>query len=301
MPLAHSTVDGAPVSTGRRGGLGPFITFIEFERPDGLVARIESRRRRKSREPDRSHVGHGGSTGPGMVDRRAVRVGSALFAIGAAPGTPALSGTDPIDHLLRRVGVLHCGRIPPVPRVGRRRFRGPTRGWGRILVWRPYQIDWWASGIQLVGTGVLQREHRHRHGGRPHQPAGAPAHLEAGCHRLGVLPGGQQLGVVRGVPRRAGLVPPTGWRGGSRCSTWSDRIAFMGSRWPIHRALHRSGSKCGVVPTSGHSSVRCVSWPERSSPARANRGAGATPVDWRAMSSAVRAGSSTCRARADGR
>jgi hypothetical protein len=30
---------------------------------------------------------------------------------------------------------------------------GPSaRGWGRVFAYRPRQIDWWASGIQLVGT-----------------------------------------------------------------------------------------------------------------------------------------------------
>ena len=29
---------------------------------------------------------------------------------------------------------------------------GRAHGWGRVIVFRPRQIDWWASGIQLIGT-----------------------------------------------------------------------------------------------------------------------------------------------------
>ena len=41
----------APMSVqdgeGREGGVGPFVTFAEHVRPDGVVARWESRRHRK--------------------------------------------------------------------------------------------------------------------------------------------------------------------------------------------------------------------------------------------------------------
>ena len=137
------------------GAWGRSSPSSKCERPDGLVARIDSRRRRKSRGPDR------GADGGTWWDPRArgwwigvlFAVGSALFAVGAAPGYAGAVG-DRSDSITFFVGSLFFTA------AGFLQYResvdagaaGPTRGWGRVLVWRPHQIDWWASGIQLVGT-----------------------------------------------------------------------------------------------------------------------------------------------------
>ena len=89
-------------------------------------------------------------------------VGSALFALGAVPGYAGAVGAR-ADSITFFIGSLFfttaaflqyresvdagaAGADPTGPTTGR------THGWGRIFVFRPRQIDWWASGIQLIGT-----------------------------------------------------------------------------------------------------------------------------------------------------
>jgi hypothetical protein len=146
-----------PDGRGRSRGLGPFVTFIEYERPDGLVARWDSRRHRKQ-------------AGSPLVDGPTLHtwwapgargwwiailfaVGSALFALGAVPGYASGVGAR-IDSVTFFVGSLFFTA------AGFLQYResvdagaeGPVHGWGKVFVYRPRQIDWWACGIQLVGT-----------------------------------------------------------------------------------------------------------------------------------------------------
>ncbi len=138
----------------RRGGLGPFVTFIEYERPDGIVARWDSRRHRKH-AADR-----GGPSGTWWAPRARgwwiavlFAVGSFLFALGAVPGYAGAVG-DRSDSITFFVGSLFFTT------AGFLQYResvdagadGPVRGWRRVFVYRPKQIDWWATAVQLVGT-----------------------------------------------------------------------------------------------------------------------------------------------------
>jgi hypothetical protein len=143
-----------PVTTAtRRRGLGPFVTFIEYERPDGLVSRWDSRRHRKQ-------AGGAPSGGTWWAPRARgwwigilFGVGSTLFALGAVPGYATAVG-DRADSMTFFVGSLFFTA------AGFLQYResvdagagGPAHGWGRVLAYRPRQIDWWATAIQLAGT-----------------------------------------------------------------------------------------------------------------------------------------------------
>jgi hypothetical protein len=146
---------GVPAGAGRRGGIGPFVTFIEYQRPDGLVALWDSRRHRKQ---------VGSTTGATVHTWWAPRargwwiailfaVGSALFALGAVPGYVVAVGarTDSITFFVGSIFFTSAGFLQYRESVDAGR-EGRTHGWGRLFVYRPRQIDWWASGIQLVGT-----------------------------------------------------------------------------------------------------------------------------------------------------
>ncbi len=158
-PPAPDGTEGHPV--GRQGGLGPFVTFVEYERPDGLVARWDSRRQRKR--------AHGGSQDGGTWWAPGARgwwigilfaVGSALFALGAVPGYAGAVGvrTDSITFFIGSLFFTTAAFLQyresvdagatPADGAG----TGRAQGRSRFFVFRPRQIDWWASGIQLVGT-----------------------------------------------------------------------------------------------------------------------------------------------------
>ncbi len=160
MPDDRSTAGGrlgprqpAQAPTGRRGGFGPFVTIIEYERPDGLLARWESRRQRK-RTATTSHPDTWWDpTARGWWIGVLFATGSTLFALGAVPGYVDAVGTR-VDSVTFFVGSIFFTsaallqyRESVDAAAGDR-----AHGWARILVYRPDRIDWWAGAVQLVGT-----------------------------------------------------------------------------------------------------------------------------------------------------
>ena len=135
-------------------GPGPFIAFIESERPGGLVAHWDSRRRRKHAEPGGPPGGTWWAPGArGWWIGILFAVGSALFALGALPSYPDAVGTR-VDAVTFFIGSLFFTTAAFL------QYResvdaangGPARGWRRVFASHPGRIDWWATGIQLVGT-----------------------------------------------------------------------------------------------------------------------------------------------------
>ena len=156
-PTVRSTPevpDGTRKPAGRQGGLGPFVTFIEYERPNGLVATWESRRHRKQQSQE--HPGAGTWWAPharGWWIGILFAVGAVLFAVGAVPGFAGAVGLrdDSITFFAGSLFFTSAGFLQYRESVDSGPD-GPARGWSRVFVYRPGQIDWWASGIQLVGT-----------------------------------------------------------------------------------------------------------------------------------------------------
>ncbi|HEY5096400.1 MAG TPA: hypothetical protein VII46_00060 [Acidimicrobiales bacterium] len=150
-----SSVDQVRGPVPRQQGLGPFITLIETEQPDGLVARWESRRHRKQ-APTASGAGASTWWAPGARGwwiAILFAVGSALFALGAVPGYVGAVGARPdsITFFVGSVFFTGAGFLQYRESVDAG-SKAPPRGLGKVFVWRPGQIDWWASGIQLIGT-----------------------------------------------------------------------------------------------------------------------------------------------------
>src|SRR6266566_5562635 len=138
----------------RQGRVGPFVTFVERVRPDGAVARWESRRHRK-------HPQDAPATGSTWWAPRArgwwiavlFAVGSLLFALGAVPGYASVVGArwDAVTFFIGSLFFTTAGFLtyreavdagPQAPEGARRRF----------FVYQPYRIDWWATAVQLAGT-----------------------------------------------------------------------------------------------------------------------------------------------------
>jgi hypothetical protein len=138
----------------QQGRVGPFVTYLERVRPDGAVARWESRDHRK-------HLKAGLAAGSTWWAPRArgwwiavlFAVGSLLFALGAVPGYASAVGArwDAVTFFTGSLFFTAAGFLtyreavdagPRTPGAPRRRF----------FVFQPRRIDWWATAVQLAGT-----------------------------------------------------------------------------------------------------------------------------------------------------
>ncbi len=139
----------------RAGRIGPLVTYIEHVRPDGVVARWESRDHRK-------HLQGGPAVGSTWWAPRArdwwiavlFAVGSLLFALGAVPEYASAVGArwDAVTFFIGSLFFTAAGFLTyresvdagPQPLHGARRRR--------FFVIYPPRIGWWASAVQLAGT-----------------------------------------------------------------------------------------------------------------------------------------------------
>lgn len=158
---------------------GPGVTFVDHVRPDGAVVRWESRRHRKHRQPA------SGSTwwAPGARGwwiAVLFAIGSALFAIGSVPGYTSAVGArwDTVTYFTGSLFftaasfLAYREAVDAAPRT-----QNPSHR--RFFVFQPRRIDWWVTGIQLIGTvyfnvstGVAMADNlsasaAHRHVWRP--------------------------------------------------------------------------------------------------------------------------------------
>jgi hypothetical protein len=165
----------------QQGRVGPFVTYVERVRPDGAVARWESRDHRK-------HLKAGLVEGSTWWAPRArgwwiavlFAVGSLLFALGAVPGYASSVGAswDAVTFFAGSLFFTGAGFLtyreavdvgPRLPGSVHRHF----------FVYQPGRIDWWATAVQFAGTlffnvstGVamvsdLSAQAAHRHVWRP--------------------------------------------------------------------------------------------------------------------------------------
>jgi hypothetical protein len=142
---------------GRDGGgrdlsIGTPVTFVDHVGSDGVIVRWESRRHRK-------HLKEAaGSTwwaprARGWWIAVLFAIGSLLFALGAIPGYASAVGAE-WDNVTFFIGSLFftsaafltyreaVDAAPPAFNPAHRRF----------FVYQPSRIDWWATGVQFVGT-----------------------------------------------------------------------------------------------------------------------------------------------------
>ena len=116
---------------GRDGHVGPFVTFVEHERPDGVIARWESRRHRKH-PPGAPAAGSTwwAPTARGWWIAVLFAVGSLLFVLGAVPGYASGVGTrwDAATFFAGSLFFTSAGYLAYREAVdaGRRRRRPPS-------------------------------------------------------------------------------------------------------------------------------------------------------------------------------
>jgi hypothetical protein len=142
---------------GRDGGgrdlsIGAPVTFVDHVRPDGVLVRWESRRHRKHlKEP-------AGSTwwaprARGWWIAVLFAVGSLLFALGAIPGYAGAVGAE-WDNVTFFIGSLFftSAAFLTYREAVDAASSAVNRAHRRFFVYQPRRIDWWATGVQLVGT-----------------------------------------------------------------------------------------------------------------------------------------------------
>lgn len=129
------------------------MTYVDHVRPDGTVVRWESRRHRKHLEERAAGSTWWAPGARGWWIAVLFAVGSLLFAAGAIPGYAHAVGVR-LDNVTFFVGSLFftsagfltyreaVDAAPPT--------MNPTAR--RVLVYQPRRSDWWATGVQLVGT-----------------------------------------------------------------------------------------------------------------------------------------------------
>jgi hypothetical protein len=138
---------------GRSLAIGTPATYVDRVRPDGTLVRWESRRHRKHLKRTAT-----GSTWWAPRSRDwwiavLFAVGSLLFAVGAVPGYASAAG-DRWDNVTFFIGSLfftsaafltYREAVDAAPLAQNPAHR-------RFFVYQPGRIDWWATGVQFIGT-----------------------------------------------------------------------------------------------------------------------------------------------------
>ncbi|HTR69524.1 MAG TPA: hypothetical protein VMH41_04785 [Mycobacteriales bacterium] len=135
------------------GRVGPFATFVDRVRPDGVVARWGTRRHRKQPPGATTESTWWAPAERGWWIGVLFAVGSLLFAVGAIPAYATSVGVraDSVTFFVGSLFFTSAGFLtyreavdagPPGHDGTRRRF----------FVYQPHRIDWWSTSVQLVGT-----------------------------------------------------------------------------------------------------------------------------------------------------
>jgi hypothetical protein len=133
--------------------IGAPATFVDRMRPDGTVVRWESRRHRKHLKERAAGSTWWAPRARGWWIAVLFAIGSALFALGAVPAYASAAGAR-WDNVTFFTGSLFftsaafltyreaVDAAPPALNPAHRRF----------FVHQPGRIDWWATGVQFIGT-----------------------------------------------------------------------------------------------------------------------------------------------------
>ena len=139
-----------------RSSVGPFATHVTWRRADGGVTEWASRAHRKRTSRLAGHAA-GVWWAPWRVSwwiGVLFAFGSTCFFVGPFPGFVELVGSQ-VDGIVFFVGSIFFTSAAALlwletinaqqgPVVSKRRFRAVS--------FEPHRIDWWSSGVQLVGT-----------------------------------------------------------------------------------------------------------------------------------------------------
>ena len=128
------------------------VTFVDRVRSDGVIVRWESRHHRKHLKPAVGSTWWAPNA-RGWWIAILFAIGSLLFAIGSVPGYASAAGAvgDTVTYFVGSLFFTAASFLsyreaveaaPGALNPSHRRF----------FVYQPRRIDWWATGVQLVGT-----------------------------------------------------------------------------------------------------------------------------------------------------
>jgi len=153
-PAYPATPSGWTVTDQRT--IGPFTTHLTWRRADGLRTEWSSRRHRKGRSRLSRREG-----GIWWAPRRAswwigvlFAIGSTCFLVGPFPGFVEAVGSS-VDGIVFFVGSIFFTSAAMLQWLETiNADRGPDASSRRLRVvsLEPRRIDWWSSGLQLIGT-----------------------------------------------------------------------------------------------------------------------------------------------------
>jgi hypothetical protein len=139
-------------------GAGPFVTWVTYRRPDGLLVRWESRAHRKHHNRlDRRE----GTTwwAPGAIGwwiGILFMLGSFCFAIGSVPGYVGWVGViaDNATFFVGSIFFTSAAALQYLEVLNTEPpdAQGTTSRSVRLFAWEPHRIDWCATSVQLIGT-----------------------------------------------------------------------------------------------------------------------------------------------------
>ena len=138
-----------------RATVGPFVTREIYRVADGTLVEWNSRRHRKGHE----HVGAGTlwwqPRSIGWWIALLFAIGSFLFAIGVVPAYASAVGgsVDAFTFFVGSIFFTGAGYLQFVQAINAPQTPdGTGRRRRRLLAWQPARIDFWACGVQSIGT-----------------------------------------------------------------------------------------------------------------------------------------------------
>jgi hypothetical protein len=136
------------------GRVGPFVTRAAFRRVDGVREEWSSRQHRKQHEPLTAGSVWWQPRALGWWIALLFAIGSACFAIGVVPAYVSAVGpsVDAGTFFVGSIFFTSAGYLQFVQAINAPADLAGTRTRRRLMAWQPARIDWWACGVQSIGT-----------------------------------------------------------------------------------------------------------------------------------------------------
>ena len=255
-----------------RARFGPFVTREAYRLTDGTRREWSSRRHRKANETLRPGSPWWQPRAIGWWIALLFAIGSFLFAIGVVPAYASAVGAaaDAMTFFAGSIFFTSAGYLQFFQAINAPTdVAGGARGRRRWIAWQPARIDWWACGVQSIGTlffnvSTFAATRSALDAAQAHEHDLATRHA-----RVDRVHGRELAGVVRGLPRVVGRAAAQRLVVDRRDEPRWARSPSCSPRSPPTSTPRPARSRTSPWPTSarssgrlGSSSARCC-WSRR--------------------------------------